>query len=143
MSYLLTKITEDKRKPMTLKALREYVMKKHNGVMWANLEADDVLGIMATEPTNEERIVVGIDKDLRTVPCNLSADGLNVEQIPPRMADYNFMIQTLTGDKVDGYDGIEGVGVVTANKLIQKYICSIKRLMENSKRYIQRQRLHC
>ena len=110
-----------KRKPMTLKALREYVMKKHNGVMWANLEADDVLGIMATEPTNEERIVVSIDKDLRTVPCNLSADGLNVEQIPPRMADYNFMIQTLTGDKVDGYDGIEGVGVVTANKLIQKY----------------------
>jgi len=112
---------KDKRKPMTLKALRDYVIKKHNGVVWKNLEADDVLGIMSTEPTDEERIVVSIDKDLKTVPCNLSVDGLNVQNIPQRMADYWFMIQTLTGDKVDGYDGIEGVGIKTAEKLIQKY----------------------
>ena len=112
----------EKRKPMVLKALRKYVMEKHNGVSWKNLEADDVMGIMATEPSlNEERIVVSIDKDLRTVPCNLSQDGQTIEQIPQRLADYQFMIQTLTGDKVDGYDGIDGVGVVTANKLIQKY----------------------
>ena len=31
------------------------------------------------------------------------------------------MIQTMTGDKVDGYDGIEGVGIKTAEKLIKKY----------------------
>ena len=112
---------KDKRKPMTLKALRDYVIKKHNGVVWKNLEADDILGIMSTEPTDEERIVVSIDKDLKTVPCNLSVDGLSVENITQRMADYWFMIQTLTGDKVDGYDGIEGVGIKTAEKLIQKY----------------------
>jgi DNA polymerase-1 len=97
---------KDKRKPLTLKALREYVIEKHNGVVWKNLEADDVMGIMATEPTDEERIVVSIDKDLRTVPCKLSQDAMTVEQIPHRMADYWFMIQTLTGDKVDGYDGM-------------------------------------
>jgi len=112
---------KEKRKPIVLSAMREHIMKKHNGVMWANLEADDVMGIMATEPSDEDRIVVSIDKDLRTIPCNLSADGLTVETIPPRLADYNFMIQTLTGDKTDGYDGIDGVGIVTANKLIQKY----------------------
>jgi DNA polymerase-1 len=112
---------KDKRKPITLKALREYVLEKHNGVVWKNLEADDVMGIMATEPTDEERIVVSIDKDLRTVPCKLSQDAMTVEQIPQRMADYWFMIQTLTGDKVDGYDGIEGVGIKTAEKLIKKY----------------------
>ena len=92
----------NKRKPMVLKALRNYVMDTHNGVQWKNLEADDVMGIMATEPTNEERIVVSIDKDLRTIPCNLSANGLTVEQIPEKLANYQFMIQTLTGDKVDG-----------------------------------------
>jgi DNA polymerase-1 len=112
---------KEKRKPIVLNAMREHIMEKHNGVMWANLEADDVMGIMATEPSDEDRIVVSIDKDLRTIPCNLSADGLTVETIPPRLADYNFMIQTLTGDKTDGYDGIDGVGIVTANKLIQKY----------------------
>ena len=112
---------KDKRKPLALKELREYVIKKHRGVVWDNLEADDVMGIMATEPTEEERIVVTIDKDLKTVPCNLSSDGLNVERIPERLADYWFMIQTLTGDKVDGYDGVEGIGIKTAEKLIKKY----------------------
>ena len=112
---------KDKRKPITLKALREYVLEKHNGVVWKNLEADDVMGIMATEPTDEERIVVSIDKDLRTVPCLLSQDAMTVEKIPQRMADYWFMIQTLTGDKVDGYDGVEGIGIKTAEKLIKKY----------------------
>ena len=101
--------------------MREHIMEKHNGVMWANLEADDVMGIMATEPVDEERIVVSIDKDLRTVPCKLSQDAVTVEHIPERMADYWFMIQTLTGDKVDGYDGIEGVGIKTAEKLLKKY----------------------
>lgn len=112
---------KDKRKPLALKELREYVIKKHRGIVWDNLEADDVMGIMATEPTEEERIIVTIDKDLKTVPCNLSSDGLNVQRIPERLADYWFMIQTLTGDKVDGYDGVEGIGIKTAEKLIKKY----------------------
>ena len=90
--------------------------------MWANLEADDVMGIMATEPTvDEERILVSIDKDMRTIPCNLSQDGMTVEKIPEKIANYNFMIQTIMGDKTDGYDGIDGVGIKTAEKLLLKY----------------------
>ena len=102
--------------------MREYIMEKHNGVMWKNLEADDVMGIMATEPaTMEERVLVSIDKDMRTIPCTLSNDGSTTEEIPEKMANYNFMLQVLTGDKIDGYDGIEGVGIKTAEKLIKKY----------------------
>jgi DNA polymerase-1 len=110
-----------KRKPIVLNAMREHIMEKHNGVVWKNLEADDVMGIMATEPTPEDRVIVSIDKDMRTIPCTLSNDGTTTEQIPQRLADYNFMIQVLTGDKVDGYDGIDGVGIKTAEKLIKKY----------------------
>ena len=110
-----------KRKPLVLKAMRQHIMDKHNGVMWKNLEADDVMGIMATEPTEEDRVLVSIDKDMRTIPCTLSNDGSTTTQIPHRLADYNFMLQVLTGDKVDGYDGIDGVGIKTAEKLIQKY----------------------
>jgi DNA polymerase-1 len=112
---------KSKRKPMVLNALREYVMKKHNGVVWKNLEADDVMGILATEPTDEERIIVSIDKDMKTIPSKLSADGVTVNEIPLKTADYHHMIQTLTGDKVDNYDGIEGVGIKTAEKLIGQY----------------------
>ena len=110
-----------KRKPMVLGALREYVMKKHNGVVWKNLEADDVMGIMATEPTDEKRIIVSIDKDMRTIPCKLSQDGMTVDDVPLKLANYWHMIQTLTGDKTDNYDGIDGVGIKTAEKLIMKY----------------------
>lgn len=110
-----------KRKPLVLKAMRQHIMDKHNGVMWKNLEADDVMGIMATEPTEEDRVLVSIDKDMRTIPCTLSNDGSTTTQIPQRLADYNFMLQVLTGDKVDGYDGIDGVGIKTAEKLIKKY----------------------
>ena len=110
-----------KRKPMVLNALRDYVMKKHNGVVWKNLEADDVMGIMATEPTDEKRIIVSIDKDMRTIPCKLSQDGMTVDDVPLKLANYWHMIQTLTGDKTDNYDGIDGVGIKTAEKLIMKY----------------------
>jgi len=110
-----------KRKPLVLKAMRQHIMDNHNGVMWDNLEADDVMGIMATEPTQEERVLVSIDKDMRTIPCILSNDGSTTTEIPQRIADYNFMLQVLTGDKVDGYDGIDGVGIKTAEKLIKKY----------------------
>lgn len=110
-----------KRKPMVLNTLREYVMKNHNGVIYKNLEADDVLGIMATEPTKEERIIVSIDKDLKQIPSLLSVDGHVVTETPKRLADYWFMIQTMAGDAVDGYTGIPSVGVKTAEKLISKY----------------------
>ena len=112
---------KDKRKPMVLNALRKYVMEKHNGVIWKNLEADDVLGIMATEPSDEKRIIVSIDKDLKQIPALISVDGLVVNETPLKLADYWFMIQTLSGDAVDGYTGLPVVGIKTAEKLINKY----------------------
>ena len=107
---------------MVLNALRDYIMKKHNGVMWKNLEADDVMGIMATEPhPTEDRIIVSIDKDMRQIPAKVSRDGETVEDIPQRLADYWFMIQTLAGDSTDGYNGLPNVGVKTAEKMIKQY----------------------
>jgi len=112
---------KDKRKPMVLNALRKYVMEKHNGVMWKNLEADDVLGIMATEPSDEKRIIVSIDKDLKQIPALISVDGFVINETPLKLADYWFMIQTLSGDVVDGYTGLPAVGIKTAEKLLNKY----------------------
>jgi len=107
---------------MVLNVLRDYIMEKHNGIMWKNLEADDVMGIMATEPhPTEDRIIVSIDKDMRQIPAKVSRDGETVEEIPQRLADYWFMIQTLAGDSTDGYTGLPNVGVKTAEKMIKQY----------------------
>ena len=113
---------KQKRKPMVLNALREYIMKKHNGVIYKNLEADDVLGILATEPhPTEDRIIVSIDKDMKQIPAKVCRDGEHIEDIPERLANYWFMIQTLAGDSTDGYTGIPNIGIKTAEKLIRKY----------------------
>ena len=113
---------KQRRKPMVLNALRDYIMEKHNGIMWKNLEADDVMGIMATEPhPTEDRIIVSFDKDMRQIPAKVSRDGETVEEIPQRLADYWFMIQTLAGDSTDGYNGLPNVGVKTAEKMIKQY----------------------
>jgi DNA polymerase-1 len=86
------------------------------------LEADDVLGILATEPTNEERIIVSIDKDLLQIPGKVSRDGKTYEEISEDEANYWHMMQTLTGDSTDGYSGCPRVGVKTAQKILGDHI---------------------
>lgn len=109
---------KNKRKPLILNPLRTYVMSKHNGVMWPALEADDICGIMSTGRTTEKRIIVSIDKDLKQIPGLLSVDGKEIITVTKADADYAFMKQVLTGDAVDGYTGIPGVGEKTAEKIL-------------------------
>jgi DNA polymerase-1 len=84
------------------------------------LEGDDVLGIMGTHPKRGRRsIIVSIDKDMKTVPCRLFLfnkpdDG--VRHIDRDEAVRFHMLQTLTGDAVDEYKGIPGVGPKKAER---------------------------
>lgn len=79
------------------------------------LEADDVMGIMATMKTwvgKEERVIVTIDKDLETVPgahFNYRKDKA-VRQVSEAEADYNHLFLTLVGDTADGFKGCPGIG---------------------------------
>lgn len=110
-----------KRKPLVLPLLRKHVMENHKGVMWDNLEADDVLGILATTPDpyyDYDNVIVSIDKDLKQIPTKVCADGTTVTEITQEEADYWFMIQSLTGDAVDGYTGCPSVGIKTAEKIL-------------------------
>lgn len=84
------------------------------------LEADDVMGLLATSPNHTDRIVVTIDKDLQTVPglhFNPDKDS-GMRDIEPAEADYYWMQQTLTGDSTDGYKGIPGVGPSKAARIL-------------------------
>ncbi|MAJ43883.1 MAG: hypothetical protein CMF96_03935 [Candidatus Marinimicrobia bacterium] len=109
---------KSKRKPMVLNALRDYVMDKHKAIIYKGLEADDVLGILATTPHNDERVIVSIDKDLKQIPALISRDGKTIEKISKKDADYWFMVQTMAGDSTDGYSGVPKVGVKTAEKIL-------------------------
>jgi DNA polymerase-1 len=99
--------------------LKQYVIDEHYGIVFNSLEADDVLGILATDVSSPEieKIIVSIDKDLKQIPGQIY-DGKDLIPITKKQGDYWFLIQTLAGDSVDGYGGCPGIGVKTAQKLL-------------------------
>ncbi len=109
----------NKRKPLGLSDLISRVIEKYNGIKFDNIEADDTIGLICTK--DDQCIAVSGDKDFLTLPCkfyNFLKD--EVVETSLEEANYNHLIQTLTGDAVDGYAGVKGVGVKTAEKLLAK-----------------------
>ena len=106
------------RKPVALGEVREHLIYTHKAIHLPNIEADDVLSIMAGE---EGGIVVSLDKDFKSIPgqyynWNKPDDG--VVSVSEEEADRAFMMQTLTGDIADNYQGCPGVGPKTAEKIL-------------------------
>lgn len=118
-----------KRKPLVFPQLKKYCIDVYRTYVKQNLEADDVLGLLAGKPglarIKGEKIIVTIDKDLKTIPglhYNPMKPELGVIEVSEEQADYNHLLQSLTGDPVDGYSGCPGVGPVTAGRVLQ-YPC--------------------
>ena len=107
---------KDTRKPIVYSPLKEWIMDSFDFQIEEELEADDLLGILATSMSKS--IVVSPDKDLQTVPCTLYRQG-EIKVITLEEANRFHMYQTLTGDPTDGYPGCPGVGPKTAEKLLQ------------------------
>jgi DNA polymerase-1 len=115
------------RKPVAYHALKKWAQEEYHCEMWPKLEADDVLGILATtgkKHPNQELIIVSEDKDLKTIPGKLYRKG-ELLQIPEGEADYWFMYQTLIGDITDGYKGCPKIGDKTAEKLLTPFILEL------------------
>jgi DNA polymerase-1 len=108
------------RKPAGLGDIRRYLEKEHKAEKWTNLEADDVIGILATESSKDRRIMVSIDKDFESVPGWLFNPDKDSEPRRIRLenANHKFYTQTLTGDAVDGYKGVPGLGPKKVEKIL-------------------------
>ena len=106
---------KDTRKPIVYSELKKWMMGNYHTEMWETLEADDLLGILATRDPGS--IIVSPDKDMQCVPCNLYRNG-ELQKISLEQANRFHMIQTLTGDTTDGYPGCPGVGPKTAEKIL-------------------------
>lgn len=114
----------DVRKPMILGSIKEYLTQNYTTYVRPNLEADDVLGILATHPTiiKGEKVVVSIDKDLKTIPglhASMKHTEDGVFSVSLEDADRWHLYQTLVGDTTDGYPGCPGVGPKKAEKLLE------------------------
>lgn len=119
---------KDSARPLLLGRLKEYLRAKYGATSWPGLEADDVLGILATSEAEYpgKKIVVGKDKDFKTFPCFLHTlgdrDGRKpvVQEITREYADTFHLIQTLAGDRVDGYPGCPGLGMERARRIMDE-----------------------
>ena len=107
---------KDIRRPMLLKHAKSYLMSEYTGIVLPNLEADDVLGMYASQGL--DYVIWSTDKDLLTVPGLMVIDG-EVKENSIENADYNFYKQTLTGDMVDNYPGCPKIGPKTAEKVLK------------------------
>lgn len=106
-------------KPELLSEAKQYLLENYTSYVRKNLEADDVMGILATsdDVIKGKKIIVSADKDMRTIPTFVwspmwNKDGATRDpiEVSPLDADRFHMWQTLTGDPVDGYTGCPGIG---------------------------------
>ncbi|UJX45768.1 hypothetical protein [Xanthobacter sp. YC-JY1] len=105
------------RKPLVHRALKEWVSQNYADAMWPGLEADDVLGILATHPKNAKRrvVIVSGDKDLAQIPTTIyDFNRQTWTEVSEEEADMAHLLQTLTGDPVDKYPGCPGIGAKRA-----------------------------
>jgi DNA polymerase-1 len=87
-----------------------------------DLEADDALGVFATDPIEAEagHILCSPDKDMRQIPGRLFDLTNPVTEITKEEGDRWHLIQTMSGDQTDGYAGVPGIGIKRAVALFEK-----------------------
>lgn len=109
-------------KPPALTAVTEYLKSKYKTIEYKGLEADDVMGICASDPRFYNPVIVSIDKDMQTVPGKfINPDKMRrAVRNNPALADLMMFKQALTGDSTDNYKGIPGVGPKKAEKILEQ-----------------------
>lgn len=111
---------KDTRKPMCLSQALQFMKDEYPHVVLPTLEADDVIGILATEEP-EKYVIVSADKDMKTIPDAYIWENGEVVHITKDEAYENFICQALKGDPTDGYYGVRGVGEVSARRVIEHF----------------------
>ena len=120
-------------KPIHYRAIRDYLIKHWGAKVVDGQEADDEIGIRATEIKKEGGIpiIVSIDKDLRMIPgTHYNWVTGTVEQVTEFDAWYNFFKQCLVGDRTDNIPGIAGIGEKKAVAILDG--CSTKASLQEA-----------
>ena len=108
-----------KRKPCGYLKLKNWGMETYPSLVYPHLEADDVLGIVATNGSVKDFVLISPDKDMAQIPCRIY--DLKEEYTQTAGAAERLLYkQCLTGDSTDGYKGCQGVGPKRADQILDK-----------------------
>ena len=107
----------NRKKPCGYRRVISELTKQYEVIRLPELEADDAMGIYATEhPGN---IIVSPDKDMRQIPGHVFTMEETLHITPEEGAKWH-LIQTLAGDQTDGYSGVPGIGIKRAVALFEE-----------------------
>ena len=146
--------TRPTEKPVHLQALRNHLVADWGFVVTEGIEADDAVGIAAYEVSEDESIMVHIDKDLNQFRGHHYNYRKKEKYYVSEFAGWHsFYLQILTGDRVDNIEGLKGIGPAKGTKLLKDcttveelydavlkaYDGNIERVLENGQLlYLQR-----
>jgi len=117
--YSSYKANRTKEAPSLLEPLKEYATNELGIYTVQNAEADDALSILGRKL---DCIICSIDKDLKQIPgWHWNLDKKTLTFVTPEKAEYYFWIQMLMGDSTDNITGIPGVGIKSAEKLLNEH----------------------
>jgi 5'-3' exonuclease len=108
-----------KRKPCGYLKLKNWGIEEYPSLVYPHLEADDVLGIVATDGSVDNFVLVSPDKDMGQIPCRIYDLKQEYTQTP-EAAERLLYKQCLMGDSTDGYKGCVGVGPKRADQILDK-----------------------
>ena len=118
---------KDTDKPEGLTFIKEALKEHYEVIKMPTLEADDVMGILATDPEyhpDYRKIIISEDKDMKTIPSWLYNPAKDFEPylISEEEADHFHLTQAMAGDVTDGYSGCPSIGMETADKMLTENI---------------------
>jgi 5'-3' exonuclease len=114
-------------KPEGLDFIKNALREHYEVMLRPTLEADDVMGILATwrgfHP-DYRKIIISEDKDMKTIPCWLFNPAKDAQpwEVTEEAADNFHLIQALAGDVTDGYAGCPLIGMDTAEEMLKEQI---------------------
>ena len=112
--------TRPSEKPVHLQALRNHLVESWGFVIVNGIEADDAVGIEAYKVSEDESVMVHIDKDLN----QFRGHHYNYRKQQRYYVSefdgwYNFYLQILTGDRIDNIQGLKGIGPAKGAKILK------------------------
>jgi hypothetical protein len=112
--------TRPSEKPVHLQALRNHLVESWGFVIVNGIEADDAVGIEAYKVSEDESVMVHIDKDLN----QFRGHHYNYRKqhryyVSEFEGWYNFYLQILTGDRIDNIQGLKGIGPAKGAKILK------------------------
>jgi len=109
--------------PICLADLKDWSAGEFETYRWKNMEADDVMGILATDPEflpDYTKVIVSIDKDMKTIPTHIFNPDKDYQPWLQSKEDALlwFLAQAIGGDTTDGYSGVTGMSTESASAFL-------------------------